>query len=300
MNNLLITIDTEPDCDIYWNRLYPFQFSSVMEGIPNILRPIWKKYNIKPIYFISPEVANNLDCCKILKEEIKLGAVIGAHLHSEYIEPNIKIENFSNKPSLEYPCYAYPEEIEFKKIENLTNLIEKNIGVRPIWYRAARYGADLDTIKSLKKMGYKYDSSVTPFIDWGKQGGPDHSKSQLNPYFISKNNFYLDSPKNESIGIKEYPITIFKKRLGILGKILPDKWIFYNWLRPTHMTFIEQKYMVNKILKNYNNFTFVLMFHSMEIMPLKTPYVRNKTMQLNFIRRLEKVILYINKKNEKK
>ncbi|GAG34500.1 unnamed protein product, partial [marine sediment metagenome] len=161
-----ITIDTEPDCDIHWKRSDPLTFESVLSGIPNILRPLWDKYNIKPVYFVSPEVVQNDDCCRVLRQEIQFGAEIGTHLHGEYIEPRKKYESSAGTPSDEFPCFAYSREIELIKIKNLTELIAEKLGIRPVSYRAARYGADLDTLKSLEELDYKVDSSVTPEIDW--------------------------------------------------------------------------------------------------------------------------------------
>ncbi|HIH31556.1 TPA: hypothetical protein HA235_02505 [Candidatus Woesearchaeota archaeon] len=297
MVKLLVTLDVEPDCDIHWNRSNPLKFTSVTVGIPKILRPIWDKYDVKPIYFVSPEVVMDKKCCRYLKQEIKMGAIIGTHLHSEYIAPNITIKNPKGKPSKEIPCFTHDTKTEFEKIKNFTKLIERNLGVKPMWYRAARYGADLDTIKSLKKLGYKYDSSVTPHIDWSKQGGPDHSKAPEQPYWISKSNFYKATGQKQSIGIREYPITIIGKRFGILGKILPNNWYLFSWLRPTHMTVYEQKKLIRNYAKKYKNSEVILMFHSMEIMSGKTPFVRNQTMQKLFLSRLEKIIRFI--KHEK-
>ena len=287
----IITIDTEPDCDINWNRRFPLSFKSIIFGIPYLLRPIWDKYNINPIYFVSPKVVMDDECCKILKEEIKKGAIIGAHLHSECIAPNTK--NIDNNPSLEFPCYAHSTSIEFEKIKNLTNLIKKNLNIRPIWYRAARYGADLDTIKSLQKLGYKYDSSVTPGIDWTSIGGPPHQMAPLQPYLISKYDYYKTCERKKD-GIIEVPITIFEKRFGF-GSLLSNKWFFYNWLRPSHMTVFEQKRLINKLIKIYKKPTFVLMFHSMEIIPKATPFVRSKLGRYLYLKRLSSVIRYLSK-----
>ncbi len=290
---LFITIDTEPDCDIKWNRSNPLVFTSIAYGIPKLLRPIWDKYNVSPIYFVSPEVVMDKECCGVLKEEIKKGAIIGAHLHSEYIEPNITIKNPAGKQSKEYPCFAHSSQIEFEKIKNLTSLIQNNLGVKPVWYRAARYGADLDTIKALSELGYKYDSSVTPEIDWSEQGGPDHSKAPNQPYWISKEDFYTPAiGEKESIGIVEVPITIFGKRGGIIQKALPNNWLFYLWLRPTHMTVFEQKHLIEKLQNKYHKVTLVMMFHSMEIMINRTPYVRNRVMQKMFLKRIIKILDY--------
>jgi hypothetical protein len=151
----------------------------------------------------------------------------------------------------------------------------------------------MDTIKSLKTLGYKYDSSVTPHIDWSKFGGPDHSRAPEQPYWIARDDYYKPVPENESVGIMEFPVTISGKRWSMLGEILRDDWFLYSWLRPTHMSVLEQRVLINSFLRKYGNPTFVMMFHSMEIMIGKTPYVRNRWMQKLLLTRLEKVIDYI-------
>jgi len=289
---LLITIDTEQDYDTHWRKQNPMTFTSVIEGIPNLLRPIWNRTNVNPIYFVSPELLYNDDCCNVLKEEIASGAIIGAHLHPEYIEPNLGVTDFDGKPNYEFACFAHDTEIEFQKIKNLTELIIRKLNVKPEWYRAGRYGADLDTIKSLKKLGYKYDSSVTPLLDWSGIGGPDHSKAPEQPYWIDSNDYYKSTSENQSIGILEYPITISGKRFGIFGNLLPDKWLFYNWIRPSHMTVFEQKILIKKFLKKYKDPTLVMMFHSEEVMIGKSPYVRNRFMQNIFLKNIESIIRY--------
>lgn len=278
---LYVTIDTEMDADIHWKKGKPTSFSSVLEGIPKTLRPIWDEYKICPIYFVSPEVVMDVECCKVLKSEIAKGAVIGAHLHPEYIEP--QMDEIGRVEIESFPCYGYDTEIERAKIINLKNLIRKKLGVEVIWYRAARFGADEDTFKILDELGFKYDSSITPCIDWSQKGGPNHSKTGIRDFKI------------EGTNIREYPVTIYSKRFGALGKILPENWLFYSWLRPTHMTYIEEKRFINWLDKNGID-NIVMMFHSMEIMINKTPYVRNRWMQDYYIWRLRKTVSYAIKK----
>lgn len=291
MGRLYITIDTETDADIHWNKHYPWQFSSVIEGIPGLLRPIWDKYQVNPIYFVSPEVVEDEKCCSVLKEEIKKGAVIGAHLHPEYIEP-CKKDVTVNAPA-EFPCNAYNNETEKEKIYNLTKLIEDNLGVTPEWYRAARFGADKDTINILEELGYKYDSSFTPGIDWSSKGGPNHKAVPLESYYIDPENIYAYNPDRHQ-GIKEFPVTIMGKRWGFLGRMLPDNWLFYRWIRPSHMTVWEQKRMIRS-LYNKGIKDIVMMFHSMEVMINKSPYVRNRFMQKYFLYRLDRTVAYLMK-----
>ena len=288
---LCVTIDTEADCDVKWRRSDPLSFESVLYGIPNILRPIWNSYGIKPVYFVSPAVARNADCCRVLRGEIGFGAEIGAHLHAEYIAPEKKYEKADGTHSDDYPCSAYSAEVELAKIRNLTELIEKNIGAKPVSYRAARYGADLDTIKSLEALDYKVDSSVTPDIDWSYQGGPDHSKAPKQPYFVSRGGYYTRGDSK----ILEIPITISGKR----GPFLPNRWLWYRWLRPTHMTVTEMRILAGEFIRKYDAPVLNMMFHSMEVIPGKTPFVRTALGQRMYLRRLEKILRYLKEKGFK-
>src|SRR4030042_5530913 len=150
---LIVTVDTEPDCDASWRRSSPLSFTSVTQGIPGMLRPLWDRHGAKPIYFISPEVVRDNECCRVLQAEMRNGAVIGTHLHSEYIEPRVTVKDPAGTVSAGFPCYAHETEVEYAKINNLTTLIENRLDYRPVWYRAARYGADLDPIRILSELG---------------------------------------------------------------------------------------------------------------------------------------------------
>lgn len=290
MKKLYITIDTEMDASKHWVKSYPPEYSSILEGIPQRLRPIWDEVDAHPIYFVSPEVLYEEKCCEILKNEIVKGAIIGAHLHPEYIEPDSMWGEGIEKIEPQFPCSAYDTTTESVKIQNLTKLIQDKLGVTPIWYRAARFGADEDTLHTLAKLGYQYDTSYTPGTDWSDRGGPDHSKVPHAPYEQEWRESTKEG-KTEILRITEVPITIDGKRFGIIGKLLGSNWLFYKWLRPSHMTYLELKAMIEKADKN-NVDILVMMFHSMEVMINKTPYVRTKWMQKYYLWRLRKLLLY--------
>jgi len=274
-----ITIDTEPDCSKSWDRSNPLKFDSIETGILKILQPLFQRYGIKPVYFISPEVLNNEKSIDNLKS-ISAQCEFGAHLHGEYIGPEKDYDKADGTRSRKYACYEYSDEVEYKKLENLTVLMENKFGERPVSFRAARFGADAQTFSSLKKLGYKVDSSVTPNIDWSGQKGPNFQNYPDQPYFIDKSD------------LLEIPLTIGKKRLPLL----PDKWFFYKWLRPTIMTLFEEKSLIKNFINKYKqnkNLTLCLMFHSMEVIPQATPYVRSALGQKRFLNNLKKTIEYL-------
>lgn len=292
MKRIYITIDTEMDSDLHWVKHYPPSYASVIKGIPRILRPIWDRYDAHPIYFVSPEILYNEGCVRVLRREIQKGAVVGAHLHPEYIGPDSIWGAGMEKVPAQFPCYGYADAVEKEKLKNLTDLIEQKLGVKPEWYRAARFGADTATIRILRELGYRYDSSVTPNINWSSKGGPDHRCARLERYRISNRNIYDKAEGQEDdSGICELPVTIFGKRFGILGKFLPENWLLYRWLRPSHMTYFELKQVVFEMEKTGLR-EGVMMFHSMEVMIGKTPYVRTRWMQRYYLWRLEKILAY--------
>lgn len=292
-----ITIDTEPDSDTNWRRSTPLSYRSILTGIPEQLRPIWNKYEVFPTYFVSPEVVMSEICCEVLKDEVDCSAEIGSHLHGEYIEPEKKYPFIEGTLSDDYPCFAYLSDIEYEKIKNLTKLIMDNIGSRPKSYRAARYGADLETIRALVKLRYNVDSSITPHISWRGSGGPDHSRGLEQPYWISETNYYSPDSRGEK-KLLEIPITIGEKRFGSLGRCLPESWLLYSWLRPTHMTVYEMKHLADQYIEKYQNKGSVflnMMFHSMEIVPNASPYTRSSLGTMLILWRLENIIKYLKK-----
>ena len=280
---LYVTIDTEMDADIHWKKGRPEAFTSVLEGIPKLLRPIWDRCKICPIYFVSPEVVKNDECCRVLREEIDKGAIIGAHLHPEYIEPDTIAPAEVEREV--FPCRDLDRNTEYIKMKNLRDIIEERLGVRSVWYRAARFGADTESLKMLAELGFKADSSFTPQIDWSDRGGVDHSSVRIGRQRIDC---------GEGKTITEFPVTIKGKRFGILRRLLPDNWLFYRWVRPTHMTYIEERWLLRELRKEGIK-DIVMMFHSMEVMVGKTPYVRNRLMQKYYLFRLEKTAEYARK-----
>jgi hypothetical protein len=286
--SLLVTIDVECDHDVRYRRRHPRTFSSVISGIPDLLRPIWNTYGVRPIYFVSPEVLTHEPSVEILRREVEAGAILGAHLHSELVEPNASL---SRTP--EFPCSANSPEIIYQKLATLTEMMEEHFGCRPEWYRAGRFGVDLDTIRSLASLGYRYDSSVTPHLNWAAYGGPDHSAAPVQPYWISAEDLHIAATSKNSLGIIEVPVTVGGRRWGNLGTLLPNHWFFNLWLRPTHVTAGEQKRLIREWSEQFDCPTLVMFFHSYELMVRTSPYVWNRRMQRAFVNRIADVVDFV-------
>ncbi len=274
-----VTIDVEPDCSVKWQRSDPLAFVNIEMGIAKILHPLFEECGVRPTYLISPEVLKHHQSVEILKA-LK-NCELGTHLHSEYIGPELKYENPAGTQSSQFPCNL-PDESEFAKIKSITELFNECFGYHPKSYRAARFGADSDTLKWLVKLDYKVDTSVTPHINWQSKGGPDFRDYPVQPYWI------------ENGKLLEVPVTIEKKRLWLL----PDKWFCYKWLRPSIMTCFEMKRLIDKFTpKNQTPVVLNMMFHSMETIPKASPYVRTKMGRKRFLKKLKNIFEYLQNLN---
>lgn len=265
-----LTIDVEPDCDVKWHRSDPLTFINVSVGIRDILQPLCQRFGVRPTYLISPEVLAHDASAQVLRD--LTDCELGMHLHSEYIEPQRTYVHPAGTVSGEFPCQL-PTEIEYQKLVNATELFRRQFGYAPRSYRAARYGADADTFAALAKLGYQIDTSVTPGIDWKQRGGPDFRG-------------YPDQPYRLESGLLEVPVTIAGKRFPLL----PDRWMAYRWLRPSMMTAFEMKRLIRYMADKYpERVVLNMMFHSMELIPQASPYVRSERGQKRYLARLQAV-----------
>ncbi len=65
------------------------------------------------------------------------------------------------------------------------------------------------------------------------------------------------------------------------------------------MTLTEMKILVKEFVRDYKEPVLNMMFHSMEIIPKKTPFVRTAIEQQLYLNRLEKIIKHLKKKGFK-
>jgi hypothetical protein len=252
-----VTIDAEGDraCPFFGNRWGPLTgtFRSVVEGIPR-LRSVWNRLSVMPVYLVTPEVLGSYDSIDILSQEHRAGAEIGTHLHI----------------GAQFPCNVADEH---EYLEGLTNLYMQVLGVAPRSYRAGRYGVNRRTLATLQRLGYAVDTSVTPHVNWSSQGGPDYTAYPIEPYWVGD--------------VLEVPVTI----LGARPWWPFGGWSRYRWLRPSMATAEQLKWIVDDAFSRGLR-VLNMMFHTMELVPGASPYVRTSVGTQLYLRRLETAIAY--------
>lgn len=269
-----ITIDTECDHDSSWARSNPLTFASITEGLPNRLQPALAEIGAIPTYLLTVEVLENQTCVDSLKA-LPGDYEYGTHLHAAFIEPDKKYTDYAGVDSPDFQC-AYPQDIEYEKLKNLTELFRQRLGYSPTSFRAGRYGASAQSIDSLKRLGYTVDTSVTPHLKWSEPNATvDFRKAPEQPYFPSADSLAIAADVIQTGHILEVPVTV------------RPRWIKGpRWFRPWFATVDQMKDIVRYHLQKYQHLPVVvinMMFHSMEVIEKASPYPQSEDDVKRFI-----------------
>jgi hypothetical protein len=303
---LIITIDVEEDS---WGNYDRNKYScNNIENIPELQR-LFDKYDITPTYLINYPIANDIKAIKIFKEIIKYHKCeIGTHIHP-WNTPPFTEKNGNNNSML---CNL-PEDVQYNKLKHLHELITDNFDISPISFRAGRWGFDSTVAKNIYKLGYRFDTSITPFTNWTLEGGKDFSKMDSNLFYIynyikdGNNNYLLEIPAtigyvglmcsnkkfiNKIVNINNYrKINYFKintimRLFNIAEKI---------WLSPESST-LEEMVRLTETIRRKNNIL-NMFFHSGSLMAGNTPFVPDIKSQKIFFNKIDLYLKYIKKTN---
>ncbi|MBX2839700.1 MAG: hypothetical protein KTR35_22780 [Gammaproteobacteria bacterium] len=258
-----VSIDTECDHDVNWVRANPLTYKSILVGVPDRLQPAFDEVGAVPTYLLTVEVMEQPDCVSALKN-LSGHYELGTHLHAAFIEPEKKYFDYAGVDSPDFQC-SYAPDVEYQKLQNLSELFKRSFGYTPTSFRAGRYGANHHSLNSLQKLGYKVDTSVTPHIRWTEPNAVvDFRKAPEQPYFPSSSSASV--PESYTDGrILEVPVTIKPRLIRRSPK----------WFRPWFSSVDEMKEIFHYHMKKYRDnriLSINMMFHSMEIIEKASPY----------------------------
>jgi hypothetical protein len=280
----VITLDTEPDNE--WGR--PRQPTTENARFIPRFHELCFRYGFPITYLMTLEMAENGSLRDYLLPRLAAGECeVGAHLHPWNTPPLVPVtdDDLRHHP---YP-FEYPAEIQRQKLQTLVTAIERQYGVRPVSYKAGRWGLDGVHAGLLDELGFRTDTSVCPGINWGpskgdprRSGGPNFNRAPIHPYRLSRE----DVCQRGSLAVWEVPPTIvFYSTLGrfpgvrrLYARVRRVRRLFdrqhlgSQWLRPyPHMT-AQRLQRVTTLARRLGapilNFT----LHSSELMPGCSPY----------------------------
>ncbi len=223
---------------------------------------------IVPAYMVDYPVVSNPASAATMRLMVERGHCdVGTQLHP-WVNPPLEEEvNRTNSFT-----GNLPEPLQRAKLHMLTDAIEMATGVRPISYRAGRYGIGPHTAGLLVEAGYRLDVSVRALFDYSAEQGPDFSRHPTWPWWVED-------------GLLEVPLTA--AFIGLL-----HRWPGlhrHEWLRgpmarggllnrvaltPEGMPLTEALAVIHQLLAGDTRL-FSLSFHTPSVEPGHTPYVRD-------------------------
>jgi hypothetical protein len=301
---LIITIDTEED-----NWAHYSTTDNPVENIEKIvqLQSLFDRYKVKPTYLITYPVATNPRSVAILKAILDAGKCeIGTHCHPWNTPPFE--EEINERNSM---LCNLPEDLVYRKLECLHEVISNNFDVLPVSFRAGRWGFGSSVARSIARLGYMVDSSVSPFVDWSIYHGPDFSAFPLRPYRFDLDD--ISTPLADG-ALLELPVTVgflqgdfvrcqkwtracetpIAKKFHLKG-ILNRVGLLENaWLSPEQSN-AEIMIRLALRIKEMKLPCLNMSFHSTTLEAGLSPFVKNREDEMLFLRNIEKLLVHASK-----
>ena len=217
----------------YINKTNEEKKYSMLNGL-EVYSEIIKNHNIKSSFFVLGEISNSI------KHKL-------IYLNSE--KHDIGSHGWNHKRPLAMNLNSFENDIVKTK-----NKIEDILGSSIQGYRAPCFSLNRKRLNIIKKVGYKYDSSLISFSNH-----PLYGEIELNDYDnISKNIF----KKNNFLEFRVSTLKIFNKNIPISGggyiRIFP--WLLF-------------KFLLKEYLKKNNIYVFYT--HPFELSKNKSPILKN-------------------------
>ena len=298
---LVVTVDTEED---NWGSYSPIGHTlDNIERIP-LLQELFDELSAKPTYLITYPVAADSRAASILRSILDRGKCeIGAHCHP-WNTPPLE-EDDSEKNSM---LCNLPLDLQYRKMAFLSTTIRERFGVKPISFRAGRWGYGQSVAANLDRLGYKIDTSITPYTSWTEAHGPDFSEVSPEPYRFSADGIF---DRTAGGPLLEIPATVdyLQKDFALCTRIL--NCLSYEPIRRLKLSGVLRRLrLVRKVClspemsdgrgmirlarrMSQNNYHLINMFfHSPSLKAGLGPFVRSAQDERMFLSRIRDFLSY--------
>lgn len=243
------------------------------------VQALFEQYKIIPLYVVDYPVVSQPNGYRPLQEIYSDGrCLMGAHLHP-WVNPPFE-EAVTPKNS--FPGNL-PRELEVAKLKILGDCIGERFGVKPVMYKAGRYGIGEHTASILEELNYDIDLSVCPLMDYSQEGGPDFTCNTAWPYWFGTDRRLLELPLTIGFSgllrrcgsvlhrVASSPVLRPLHAVGAFARLrLADR----IWLSPEGYSSAEHQRLARALFKDgLRIFSFT--FHSPSLEPGHTPYVQS-------------------------
>lgn len=288
---ILLGVDTEADDQWSAPGRERLTVANVRE-LPR-LQELCDRYGVPPTYLVTYEMAKDDGARGVLRELAATGRAEIATHHHPWSTPPLVDEHL-------YPLNLEPEHFK-EQLKVLTEAVADITGEAPVSYRAGRNGFAGWQVPMLVELGYRVDSSVDPFFNEKRKGGPSFAGAPIAPYFVSPR----DPRRPGDSDLLELPVTSaldrkwprwletayadvtnayqFRRALRLLRLARPI------WLRPSYSKPEDMGALARRLLRDGAPLANII-FHSSELLPGGSPYNQTAEDVDRFYRDLEAIL----------
>ena len=296
---LFVTVDTEED---NWG-----DYSCRSPSVSNVtmlpaLQALCDRYGVVPTYLANWPVVAGDSSRDVLRELAGDGRCeIGTHVHPWNTPPVIE----ETGPRHSMLCNL-PDELIASKLSGLHSLMIERLRATPVSFRAGRWGFSRAVAETLLKLGYRVDSSVSPFVDWTAAFGPDYRAAPTHAYRfrpahplqpagggdlveIPATIGFLGARPQLGMRLRAWAFRPLPRRLRMVGVLDRLGWATLRWLSPEVATGKEMIKLARVLVGSGARFL-NLTFHSPTLVPGLTPFVRTDDQLREFLDRIEEFL----------
>ena len=296
---LVITVDTEEEG--LWGGSYAITGNTTenLRGLPKF-QSVCEAHGAPPTYLIDAPVTENAEAMRLMSRwQQEQRCEVGAHCHPWCNPP------LDSRPPTGPETFLsnLPMEVQYEKLNWLTDRISDVTGKRPASYRSGRYGLNDDTATVLDDLGYQVDSSVLPLYEYVREQGPDFRNAKRKPHKFfgeESNRTLLEIPITSGfikpgysrqrrlwLRLREMPWRRFRAagiadRLGFARRVK---------LTPENTRLSDQRKLIDACVADGLSIL-VLMLHSSSFTVGTSPYVPTSEALDDFYERLNGTISY--------
>lgn len=282
---VVVSVDTEED---QWG---PAREDLSVRNIRALSRfhELMERLNLRPTYFVSYQVANTPWAADVVRGLAADGAgEVAAHLQPWNTPP--LTEPLSGRNSM---LNNLSVPTQRKKLQTLTRRHEAVFGEAPVSFRAGRFGLGPGTVGPLIDLGYRVDSSVTPYFSWeAYDDGPSFTRASPEIYRLDRDRDNVEIPVPDgplvevpiSCGFNRQPFERWSSiyaylqnsvpwRFGAVGLVWRTGALRRIFLSPELHETKDLLTLSEHLLMRGTDFLH-LMFHSSSLVPGLTPFTR--------------------------
>jgi len=298
---LIVTIDTEED---NWGC-----FTSDGHTVENIqripeLQDLFDRFQVKPTYMVDYPVVSDDRAASILKTILDKGnCEIGTHCHPWNTPPFQEATNEKNSMLCNLPA-----ELQYKKIKFLHDAIRQRFGIDPISFRSGRWGYGPEVAKYIYELGYKVDSSITPYVDWTNDYGPDFSELSPRPFKFSSEDIYRHRPDGPlveipaTVGYLQSNFALCNRISKLLTRQPMERFVLHKilhklnllnrvWLSPDVADAKNMIRLARRMMANGYQ-VINLFFHTPALKRGLSPFVLTQDDEVKFLERIRDVLIF--------